>query len=218
MTPRYPIETLERRAPRVVYEFNAPDLAIAACMVKDGNADDVSHETLDDEPTVAEIISAERIDGNDLPAPRPHQELKRMGSDLSQRELIGSSTSSSSSSGGTETPRFGTATCHCRSTRSTSSPTCSTELACARPGSLTTTLNPRTSQCRPALVSPSGPLMSPHRGRGGRSRPERRTCVGVVGPTRATPHGVCKTPPVAPPGIIRAPCAVREKFDEAPAA
>jgi hypothetical protein len=86
--PKYHIETLERRATRVVYEFNAPDLAIAACMVKDGNADDVSHETLDDEPTVVEIISAERIDGDELPAPRPHQELKRMGSDLSQRELI----------------------------------------------------------------------------------------------------------------------------------
>jgi hypothetical protein len=90
--PKYHIETLERRATRVVYEFNAPDLAIAACMVKDGNADDVSHETLDDEPTVVEIISAERIDGDPLPTPkqppRPHQELKRMGSDLSQCELI----------------------------------------------------------------------------------------------------------------------------------
>ena len=90
--PRYHIETLERRAMRVVYEFDASNLPDALSDVQAGDAAVLTHEHLGDDPASVEFISAERIDGDPLPTPkqppRPHQELKRMGSDLSQRELI----------------------------------------------------------------------------------------------------------------------------------
>jgi len=90
--PKYHIETLEHWAMRLVYEFHSANLVDAVRDVQAGDAEVLTHEHLGDDPTSVEFISAERIDGDPLPTPRqpprPPQELKRMGSDLSQRELI----------------------------------------------------------------------------------------------------------------------------------
>jgi hypothetical protein len=72
---KYRIETLERWAMRVVYEFDASNLPDALSDVQAGDAQVLTHEHLGDDPASVEFISAERIDGDPVQAAAPVGEM-----------------------------------------------------------------------------------------------------------------------------------------------
>ncbi len=76
--PKYHIETLERWAMRVVYEFEAASLPDAVRDVEAGDAEVLTREHLGDDPASVEFISAERIDGDPVQATAPVGELANL--------------------------------------------------------------------------------------------------------------------------------------------